>query len=322
MTSLRPTTLLLALLALAPLGRAQQTLRVLVTGQVSALAPAPTAGPLAGTAVGDTITIDMTLGLPGTAHPTADGRGYPILSPASTVAIGARSTVFAPVGASLGIWNNYLGTRDEFVGFQEPLLPEGSLRIAAIDQTGTIFDTSDLTLLRGVYPASVFNVSSLGFQVGGGFIEGTLTAVRVFSAGIGEVYCNPAVANSTGRPGLLEVSGSAVLQANQLRLTARQLPASSFGFFLTSRVQGQVAGPGGSQGVLCLGGAIGRYQSSILSSGSQGTFGLDITPFGLPQPQGLVAAQIGETWRFQAWYRDANPQATSNFTDAVAVRFE
>jgi hypothetical protein len=29
----------------------------------------------------------------------------------------------------------------------------------------------------------------------------------------------------------------------------------------------------------------------------------------------------GETWNFQAWYRDVSPTQTSNFTDAVAVRF-
>ena len=33
-----------------------------------------------------------------------------------------------------------------------------------------------------------------------------------------------------------------------------------------------------------------------------------------------VAVQPGDTWNFQAWYRDIGN--TNNFTDAVAVTFE
>jgi hypothetical protein len=318
----RPHHLAVAFLVLVLPAAGQQTLRVTVTGQVSVLAPAPTSGPFAQAAIGDPITIAMTLELPGTQSPHFDGRTYRIVAPPSTVFIGAASTPFAPTGASLGVWNDYLGTRDEFIGFQEPLLPSGLLRIAAIDPTGTIFDTSDLTRLRGTYPASVFAVSSIGLQVGGGFIEGPLESVRVFSAGIGDLYCDPAVANSTSRPGILEVTGSEVVSMDQLRLTALQLPQNTFGFFLTSRVQGQVANPGGSQGVLCLGGAIGRYQAFALNSGTTGTIALDVSPLSLPQPLGTVSAQVGESWSFQGWYRDANPQPTSNFTDAVAVTFQ
>ncbi len=53
-------------------------------------------------------------------------------------------------------------------------------------------------------------------------------------------------------------SPSYVVANNDLTLAASQLPNSSFGFFLTSRSQGFVMGPGGSQGNLCVGGAIGR----------------------------------------------------------------
>ena len=35
----------------------------------------------------------------------------------------------------------------------------------------------------------------------------------------------------------------------------------------------------------------------------------------------VLAARPGDTWTFQAWYRDANPTPTSNLTDAVAVTF-
>ncbi len=30
----------------------------------------------------------------------------------------------------------------------------------------------------------------------------------------------------------------------------------------------------------------------------------------------------GESWNFQAWFRDKNPGNTSNFTDGVSVLFQ
>ena len=86
-----------------------------------------------------------------------------------------------------------------------------------------------------------------------------------------------------------------------------------------------VAGPGGSQGTLCLGGAIGRYvgPGQIVNSGSTGEITLAIDLTQTPQPTGLVSVQPGETWNFQAWYRDAiGGSATSNFTDGLSITFQ
>ena len=109
-----------------------------------------------------------------------------------------------------------------------------------------------------------------------------------------------------------------------LTLIARDLPLHAFGHFLTSRAQGLVNGAGGSQDDLCLGGLIGRYSGpgQIKNSGAAGSFSLAIDLTAMPQPVGHIAAQAGETWYFQAWYRDANPMSTSNFTDAVRVTFQ
>ena len=46
---------------------------------------------------------------------------------------------------------------------------------------------------------------------------------------------------------------------------------------------------------------------------------IDLTA--IPEGPAVASAAAGDTWRFQAWFRDANPTATSNFTDAVAVTF-
>jgi hypothetical protein len=128
-----------------------------------------------------------------------------------------------------------------------------------------------------------------------------------------------AAPNSSGLPAVIGAHGDDRAAANALRLRASQLPQHAAGYFLTSRTPGFMANPGGSQGNLCLGNGIGRYSGSVLHSGAAGSFELSLDLTNVPLPTGSVAAQAGETWHFQAWYRDANPSVTSNFTDATAV---
>ena len=109
-----------------------------------------------------------------------------------------------------------------------------------------------------------------------------------------------------------------------MSLQASSLPQSTFGFFLASMSQGDVLPVAGSQGRLCLGGAIGRFvgPGQVQNSGAAGAFGLTIPLGAIPTPVGLVAGGIGDSWNFQGWYRDANPGATSNFTSAVRVTLQ
>ena len=132
------------------------------------------------------------------------------------------------------------------------------------------------------------------------------------------------MAASTGATGSMAASGSNIVANNDLVLEANDLPLSSFGFFLTSTVQGNVANPGGSQGNLCLGGAIGRYvgPGQIQHSGATGSISLAVDNTQVPQPTGFVTIAAGETWSFQAWHRDAvGGSATSNFTDGYEITF-
>lgn len=154
--------------------------------------------------------------------------------------------------------------------------------------------------------------------------EGTVFYDLGASPPVGTSYCLGAP-NSTGAGATIEGAGSALLAENDLALTASGLPVGSFTLFLTSQSQGFVTAPGGSQGILCLGGEIGRYvgpgQIQQASSGGDATLSLDLTA--LPQPTGSVSAVAGQTWNFQAWYRDAvNGVTTSNFTDGLAVSFQ
>ena len=143
------------------------------------------------------------------------------------------------------------------------------------------------------------------------------------AAAIGTNYCL-ALANSTGATGAISATGSTSVAANDVTLTAASLPTNAFGYFLTSLTQQVVVLPGGSQGNLCLGGAIGRYvgPGQVQNSGATGSFSLALDLTATPTPNGLVAVAAGETWNFQAWHRDSvGGNATSNFTDGLSVSF-
>lgn len=140
---------------------------------------------------------------------------------------------------------------------------------------------------------------------------------------LGTNYC-PAAPNSTGAPAMIRATGSSAVSANDVTLQATSLPPNSFGFFITSTTQGFTAMPGGSEGNLCLGGAIGRYfgPGQILNSGAAGEISLAIDLTAVPQPTGFVAVAPGETWNFQAWTRDSvGGTSTSNFTDGLTIGF-
>ena len=138
---------------------------------------------------------------------------------------------------------------------------------------------------------------------------------------IGAGYCT-VNANSTGAPGELTAFGSALAADNQVELRASSLPPSVFGLYITSVTQGLVSMPGGSQGVLCLGGEIGRFTPEVFQSDASGTNRTAIDLTQLPTPTGLVAAAAGETWNFQCWHRDTGATPQSNFTSPVSILFQ
>ncbi|MEL6428860.1 MAG: kelch repeat-containing protein [Planctomycetota bacterium] len=141
---------------------------------------------------------------------------------------------------------------------------------------------------------------------------------------IGQVYCTPAVPNSTGDPSSIRAIGLSSAAANQVELQVAGLPALTFGFFLVSPQSGNIANPGGSQGTLCLGGTqIGRYNASILNSGVDGEVALAIDTQLLPLNP-VRAVQPGDRFYFSYWHRDFDPAIgqTSNFSDGVAIDFD
>lgn len=141
---------------------------------------------------------------------------------------------------------------------------------------------------------------------------------------VGTNYCD-AVPNSTGLRAGIAAIGSTAAAANDVELVAFGLPNQSFGFFITSQSEDFAAQPGGSDGNLCLGGAIGRYvgPGQVQTSGTIRTFSLALDLTSTPTPGGLVTVAAGESYSFQAWYRDsAQGQPTSNFTEGLTVAFD
>ena len=93
---------------------------------------------------------------------------------------------------------------------------------------------------------------------------------------------------------------------------------------MTGQAPGFIAGPGGSQGNLCIIGQLGRFTApgQVLNSGSAGEVSLSIDLTNVPLGASFLAVQPGDTWNFTLWYRDNNPSPTSNFTDALEIVFQ
>lgn len=189
-------------------------------------------------------------------------------------------------------------------------------------------------LLGGGRPTGGMLAIATTHSGGGTFDDGTIvwsefdgTDQDIFGAQIiadssfvaaGTQYCY-GESNSTGDHGYMLAFGDRE-PLNPQTLFASALPLNAFGFFLASTDQGLAPAAGGSTGTLCLSGSIGRF--GIFNSGSGGRGVITIDPQAIAQPTGSVAAIGGETWHFQVWHRDATGgSATSNFTNAVSIRF-
>ena len=248
--------------------------------------------------------------------------GFPLPSippPYLLTSMGSTTGVFLSNAGDVvwhGKWDDPDSSRDAgiFVN-QDLLLQEGVSRINGDLIVGMPASDKSMEVSR----SGEFLIIELELETG---VSGAYLVEA--EANIGTPYCDPAVANSTGVPAELGAFGSPVAAFSTVTLRSWDLPSSSFGFFLASRQQSFVANPGGSQGNLCLGGAIGRYvgPGQIKNSGVDGTFSLDLDLNQIPQPTGPVAVQAGESWNFQAWYRDAiGGTPTSNFTNGIEILF-
>ncbi len=141
----------------------------------------------------------------------------------------------------------------------------------------------------------------------------------------GRGYCGPAPVHSGGLSAAITASGSPLVAGNDVQLRVERLPAATFGFFLVADGRGFTPNPGGSEGNLCLGGAIGRLlqgPGAIFLTTADGSAEVRLELTMVPTPFGAMAVAPGDTRYAQAWFRDNNPTATSNFTNGLILEFE
>ncbi len=305
-------------------------IRLVGVGQVMIVNPDPLTGPLAGIVVGS--PFEMTVEVFDTPTPLGAGaQTYPYDDSVGGVDVGPLSFTYnAPIDEMVIIDSPFAGDQ-----ISTPITLEGPVDLSAgmamTDVTGAALTSLDLALLIGTtFDLTQANlVGGLDMGSGAQTVVVNLTQLRI-EAGSGSggpgsgAYCVAAM-NSTGGVGAISTSGSFVAANNDLTLNVSGLPTNAFGFFITSQTQVFVMGPGGSQGNLCVGGSVGRYvgPGQIQNSGSSGAFSLALDLTQTPTPNGFVSVVSGETWNFQAWFRDVvGGTSTSNFTNGFSVVFQ
>ncbi|MEM6671788.1 MAG: hypothetical protein AAF726_03030 [Planctomycetota bacterium] len=309
---------------LTPAAMAQNAIGIRVEGSVVSII-GTVGGPLSGAAVGDAAVLEFEVGAP----------GAPIGSTGTTYDVLPSTVSFDVASASDGIAPGAAPTADLVASFAAALfradvqLAGGLTANLVLAEFAPIvtFASPDLAQLFGTYALTDFD--STNFFVGGvqGAIDVQIDRVVIGPGDsvLGTNYCGPAAANSLGLSAAISATGTDVAADNDIALRASSLPFNAFGIFLVSDSQSFVTMPGGSQGNLCLGGEVGRYvgPGQIKSSGTSGAIDLAIDLTQIPRPTGPVVGSAGQTWNFQAWYRDAvGGSATSNFTDGLSIMLQ
>ena len=289
---------------------------------------APVTGPLAGITVGERFVARVVVDDSPTAF-SPQQYGYNARFARGGLTVEARAANFDPLAASSIVWAsaavpNLGDSLDVYLGLAGG---DADMQILVRDPALGLLSGPDLRGNLGhlALPAAP-NLAQLVLRDAS---QAVTTVGHVLFAEIvdlaqqrGENVCVAAV-NQSGRPARMAALGSVIVGTGTLSLECTDLPNQVFGYFLNSRSAGFSPNPGGSRGTLCLSGPIGRFATFAASTGATGRLQLTINLGPLPSPSGTVAVQPGDTWVFQCWFRDfAGTQATSNFSDAVWLRFE
>ncbi|MFT7679953.1 MAG: hypothetical protein ACI8QC_003958 [Planctomycetota bacterium] len=131
-------------------------------------------------------------------------------------------------------------------------------------------------------------------------------------------YCTANGNSASAGGAVISANGTPNVNANDLSFQVTAMPFNQVGYFLMSQSQGFVQNFSGSQGNLCLGSPILRFNTSILDSGPFGFVQFAVDSNSLPNNAVFMA---GDSWNFQMWFRDNNPNQTSNTTAGINVTF-
>jgi hypothetical protein len=132
------------------------------------------------------------------------------------------------------------------------------------------------------------------------FGDGTSAACPCGNLGSAGQGC----ANSTGSGAQLAGSGSPSVSADDLQLTVTSLPANQFGILYMGPDTSEI--PFGDGNRCVDGGGVGLFRYDVFNGGTGGTWTEGPGIIGFAQGNFPVTGHIagGQTWHFQAWYRD------------------
>jgi hypothetical protein len=233
-----------------------------------------------------------------------------------------------------GFYVFQIGTALTTAGLSNVVLLNGASANQIFWQTGTTASLSGDVFYGTITAGTTITMAANAVVYGRLFAPtagGTITLAggnTVFvpeplDATLGCAYCSSPV-NSTGEKTLLSASGSLEVALNTLTLSVTQIPNGQFGFFVASRIQGLYANPAGSQGNLCLGGNLARFNRlGEIGLTAGGAFSLLLPLYDFPEhPTFDVTVVPGDTWNFQFWHRDiVDGSSTSNFSNGLELSF-
>lgn len=131
--------------------------------------------------------------------------------------------------------------------------------------------------------------------------------------------------NSTGVPAELTVRGSRDVGVDRTTLFAANVPPGAFGMFVTSLDTAPPTPVANSQGTLCLGGSIGRFNrpGEVRAADAGGVLSLTLDLGDVPDPLTMsTMVSAPESRAFQLWYRDVSGGGLpANFSGAASVSF-
>ncbi len=272
-----------------------------------------TSGMFAGATVGSPAVLSFRVATPGTDVAPGQFTNYAI--DLATFDLDSNGPTGAALGGptNLGIQNDF-PVADGFHIFQTQLAT-GHFFTCEFGTGGSFFSSTDLTLLAGTYDVAS-NLTSFGYTIQGqgGSLEIFPETLRIFGGPVGTNYCIT-TANSTGATSEILATGSGSISANDLVLTAGNMPDQP-GIFIAGPTTGQIPF---FNGFLCIGQVgLQRFADQTAASGGVISESVDLAT---SAPGGLNVV-AGSSYFYQRWYRD--PVAgggNANFTDGIEIAY-
>ncbi len=276
-----------------------------------------TSGPFAGMGAGTAVRMSYQAITPGTVTAPGQYEDYAIDAPTFELDIGG-TVVGAKLSSppSVGVQDDF-PVADGLHVFAAPLALSGyAFECECHEQTGTVFNSIDITQVVGTYAGALFSTVDWNVFAPSGQISIVLDSVTIHpdtSSAIGTKYCT-SNANSSGLPALIQANGCTSVSIDVLSLTTTQMPANKSALTFYGPHAAQVTF---GSGFLCVSG--GFYRFAPGASNASGVFTRIVDLAQPPASSGASQITPGSTWRFQTWFRDAG--ATTNLSDAVAIGF-